>query len=75
MGAVVRHHRELYKMSNETVEVRPLPASASFLFAAAGIEAVYVYAYHDDRWCLIGDGVEYWLFDEPEGLRLVENPF
>ena len=60
---------------SEQTQVRALPSSAQFVFAAAGFSGVYVYAYHQDRWCLVADGVEYWLFDEPEGLRLIENPF
>lgn len=52
-----------------------LPLSASFALNCANFESVYVYGYHDSRWWLVADGVEYWIFDEPEGLCLVENPF
>lgn len=60
---------------SETAEIKPLPIAASFIFSVAGFSDVHVYAYDSKRWLLIADGVEYYLFDEPEGLRLIENPF
>ncbi len=33
------------------------------------------YRYADDRWWFIDNGVEYWMFDDEEGIRIVENPF
>ena len=53
----------------------PLPASALFVLASAGLIDSYVYRYADDRWWLRKDGLEYWLFDGIEGIRIVDNPF
>ena len=59
---------------NET-SLPPLPASALFVLASAGLTDSYVYRYADDRWWLRKDGLEYWLFDGIEGIRIVDNPF
>ena len=49
--------------------------SAAFAMACAGFQNVYVYAYRDNRWWFIADGVEYWLIDDELGARVVENCF
>lgn len=57
-----------------TLDLHPLPLSASLMLSA--FESVYVYAYDKDRWCLLADGAEMWLIEYPDGgLGLVENPF
>ena len=59
---------------SSSLDLHPLPAVASLLLSA--FRAVYVYAYRNDRWCLLADGVEMWLIEYPDGgLGLVENPF
>lgn len=53
-----------------------LPPAGGLLLAAAGFEGVYVYGFHDDRWYLTADGVEYMIIKQDDGgLKLVENPF
>jgi len=53
----------------------PLSPSASFALASADLMDSYVYRYADDRWWLRKDGLEYWLFDDLRGIRIVDNPF
>lgn len=56
----------------------PLPSlssSASFVLAVAGLRDPYIYRFADGRWWLRSEGFEFWLFDDAEGTRIIENPF
>lgn len=52
-----------------------LSASALFALAVAGLSNAYIYRHADGRFWLRCDGLEYWLFDDVEGTRIVDNPF
>lgn len=60
-------------MQNSVLDLHPLPLVASLILSC--FSSVYIYAYHEDRWCLRADGIEWWLIESPWGLQLVENPF
>ena len=58
----------------ENQNLPDLPLAAVLLFPVLGIRAPYVYRY-DDRWWLTDCGLEYWVFSDDLGVRVVINPF
>jgi hypothetical protein len=59
----------------ENPNLPDLPLAAVLLFPVLGIRAPYVYRYAEERWWLTDCGLEYWVFSDADGVRVVENPF
>lgn len=61
-------------MRDHVLIIHPLSNGAKFLLNSFCVSP-YVYNYSDGRWWFTDQGLEYWLFDDETGIRIVENPF
>lgn len=52
-----------------------LSLCAKLALKLAGHDQPYFYSYSENRWWFVSEGNEFFLFDDVEGVRIVDNPF